>query len=415
MMIRTVVLLTGCISLTLATFDETDLESSLIFSNTLLSKERLRWEWVGVNVNFPNSATRKIYETTGRYVAKNLVATRVQWLKHNGEVIVAIPRYKDGCAITLAKTSIKQLKDESVVPIFQPYPNWNMQEEGNCDAIQSAVDIFFDTKTHQLWVLDSGVTNSLSQTKCYNRCPPKIVVINTNTHTVTKVISLSGLVIPQSRLQHLVVETTKEGHKYVYVSDTDGYAIIVWDVKKSRGRRIVLPPEMYAERDGQTPDDLYMALVHNVRDASILYLTYFSSSRMFSIHTEFLHRDSGGRTTEVGVKPARMIILGVDGRSTIFFKYEGEGNVYQWNTHTAFSLQNFVLVHKNKDRLLPTHVTPSGFPNLMVGINSNFQDYLCHKSGSVGPTMSVFLFNSANTLILNEKIPIPDRPLWPIL
>jgi len=54
---------------------------------------------------------------------------------------VALPRYKQGVPFTLGKVNLK--KGECLTKIA-PYPCWAIQEEGNCQALQSVVDIAVD-------------------------------------------------------------------------------------------------------------------------------------------------------------------------------------------------------------------------------------------------------------------------------
>lgn len=93
-----------------------------------------------------------------------------------------------------------------------PFPCWSLQEEGNCQALQSVVDIFLDGNDI-LWALDTGLVNTLEQP--VRRCGPKIVAINVRSGRVVQNIDLSGLVMPNSRLQHLVVEYDESGNAFV--------------------------------------------------------------------------------------------------------------------------------------------------------------------------------------------------------
>jgi len=54
---------------------------------------------------------------------------------------VALPRYKQGVPFTLGKVNLK--KGECLAKIA-PYPCWAIQEEGNCQALQSVVDVAVD-------------------------------------------------------------------------------------------------------------------------------------------------------------------------------------------------------------------------------------------------------------------------------
>lgn len=73
---------------------------------------------------------------------------------------------------TLAKIS---LKGRECQPALVPFPCWSAQEEGNCGALQNVVDAFLDPQD-VLWVLDTGVVNSLAEP--IRRCSPKVVAIN---------------------------------------------------------------------------------------------------------------------------------------------------------------------------------------------------------------------------------------------
>ena len=84
---------------------------------------------------------------------------------------------KPGVPATLAKVSKK--KNGQVVLV--PYPTWTLQEEGNCEALQSVVDIFLDAQDI-LWALDTGVVNSHKNP--VRKCSPKVMAIDVNTGKV---------------------------------------------------------------------------------------------------------------------------------------------------------------------------------------------------------------------------------------
>lgn len=64
-----------------------------------------------------------------------------------------------------------------------------------------------------LWVLDSGIVNTLSQP--IRRCGPKVLGINTRTNKVVKKIDLSDVVTSESRLQHILVDQDANGNSYM--------------------------------------------------------------------------------------------------------------------------------------------------------------------------------------------------------
>lgn len=167
----------------------------------------LTFQLSGSSLEWPCQSTKNIYVQSGRYTPKNVIMTRAQI--YRDEAYVTLPRLKPGVPFTLGKISMKR---GQCVTNVAPWPCWSLQEEGNCQSLQSAVDIFLDPNDI-LWVLDVGLVNTLEQP--VRRCPPKVVGINVKTGRVVQSIDLSGLVVSSSRLQHLVVEYDETGHCFM--------------------------------------------------------------------------------------------------------------------------------------------------------------------------------------------------------
>lgn len=332
----------------------------------------------GAYLQWPCQSTRNIYTQSGRYISSNIIATRTQI--HKDKAYIALPRYKSGVPFTLGVMDLKSKKCHAKVA---PYPCWSMQEEGNCDAFQSVVDLFLDANDI-LWVLDVGVVNTLEQP--VRRCPPKVVGIDVNTDKVVKVIDLSELITSASRLQYLVVDYTKDGRPFIYVSDAATRAILVYDVYNDKGFRVVLPK---AVTNGCARRNvLYLSLVRKPC-GSVVYFTYLNSSRLFSIKASHLRKGvCAGAVVDVGPKPddQKIVLLGTDNGSKMFLRYKGESNIYLWDTETCFKADNFVLAQRGGECRLATQVMP-GYKNMMWVIESNFHDYISNNVGCVGASV----------------------------
>lgn len=328
--------------------------------------------WYGGQYIWPCSSTKNMYKSSGKYISKNVITTRGVII--DNEVILASPRYRPGVPATLVKVHLKHGTCEADL---QPWPCWSMQEEGNCNSLQSVVDVFLDANKI-LWVLDVGVVNTLETP--IRRCPPKIIAFNVKTGNILKVITLEGLVCNTSRLQYLVVDYSSDGRCFVYVSDAAARAIIVYDVQASRGFRVVLPR---AVTMGCTKRDvLYLALSRKSCGTTILYFTYLSSKRLFAINTEYLRSgNTQGRITDVGLKNKRLVLIGTDNGSAIFFRYEGQTEIYRWDTTTCFQTQNFKVVHRSPTCQLATHVMADYRFGVMRVLESNFPDYIQNTVG----------------------------------
>lgn len=131
-------------------------------------------------------------------------------------------------------------------------------------------------------------------------------------HALKMFCSLSLMKFPQSR----------------YIADAGSRAIIVWDLHKSKGVRVVLPK---ACGNPKTSSDVLYILLVTKSDGKYLYFTFLKSSRLFSIKTELLREGSGaGAVVDVGSKPhgLQVVLLGTDNRSGIFFRYKGQSDIY---------------------------------------------------------------------------------------
>lgn len=290
------------------------------------------------------------------------------------EAILALPRYKPGVPVTLAKVSLKQRGCEADLI---PFPSWEMQEEGNCKSLQSVVDVFVDAN-EILWVLDVGVVNTLATP--VRRCPPKILGFSLKTGSVIKTVSFSGLVAPASRLQYLAVEYDQNGQPFAYVTDAATRCILVFDILADKGIRFVLPKELL--EDVAKRDVLYAATVTKGCGNTFLLFTYLSSGHLYALRTDYLRAGSAeGRIVDVGEKPGKIVVLGTDLGAALFFRYEGQSEIYRWDSNVPFSSGNFVKVYKSPDGLLSTHVFPDLKRIRMRSLESNFPDFIQNTVG----------------------------------
>lgn len=325
-------------------------------------------EWTGGQFDWPNAATKSIYKSSGRYISKNIIATRGQIYKD--EIYLALPRYKPGVPVTLAKVSFKQKGCEAVL---LPFPCWASQEEGDVATFQNVVDLYMD-ENNILWVLDIGVVNTFTQP--IRRAPPKVVAINILTGKKVKTLDLSGLVCQASRLQYIVVEYAPDGRPYVYVSDAATRSILVFDVAGNRGYRVILPRAIVPSRR----DVLYIALIHKADYKNYLIITYLSGSKIYQIRTDFLRSGCAqGKIQDLGSKGGKVVILGTDLGSGLFFRFEGKPEVYRWEVGSSF--KDYEVVYKSPDCYLATHIMPDVGRNRVRVLESNFPDFIQETVG----------------------------------
>uniref|UniRef100_A0A348G6A5 Royal jelly protein n=1 Tax=Odontomachus monticola TaxID=613454 RepID=A0A348G6A5_ODOMO len=328
--------------------------------------------WTGGPFEWPCPTTKSMFKNSGRYISKNVLATRA--VIYKDDAILALPRFKVGVPVTLARIS---LKDKNCQANLLPYPCWSFQEEGTCSALQNVVDLYLDPQDI-LWVLDSGIVNSLEEP--LRKCPPKVVALDVKTGKMMKSVDLSDLTSASSRLQYVVADYNPDGRVFIYVSDAATRAVLVYDVTSSRGYRVVLPQAVTTNCSRR--DVLYLALIRRQDGSTCLIFTYLGGSRLFSIRTDHLRSGSAhGKIHDLGPKPKRMIILGTDNGSALFFRYEGEADVYRWDSIGPFAPASFQPVYKSHECNLATHVMADYKRGQMRVLESNFADYM---QGTVG-------------------------------
>ncbi|XP_056634262.1 uncharacterized protein LOC130443554 [Diorhabda sublineata] len=339
---------------------------AVIYSEAQNSCELI--EWTGGQFDWPNDATKSIYRSSGRYIPKNIIGTRAQVWKD--EIFVALPRYKPGTPVTLGKIGLKQKGCEAVI---EPYPCWASQEESDINALQSVVDLYLD-ENNILWVLDTGVVNSMEQP--IRRSPPKVVAINITNGKKVKVLDLCGLVAQASRLQYLVVEYAPDGRPFVYVSDAATRSILVFDVAGNKGYRVVLPKLVTNCRR----DVLYIALIHKANCCNYLVITYLSGARIFQIRTDYLRAGcAAGKIQDLGAKGGKIVVLGTDLGSALFFRFEGKPEVYRWEVESLF--KDYQLVYKSPENYLASHAFADVGRRRIRVLESNFPDYIENTVG----------------------------------
>lgn len=76
-----------------------------------------------------------------------------------------------------------------------------------------------------------------------------------------------------------------------------------------------------------------------------------------------------------------MVIIGTDNGAAIFFRYEGQSEVFRWDTNTCFQETNFKAVYRCQTCQLATHALADYKRGRMRVLESNFPDFLQNKVG----------------------------------
>lgn len=168
-------------------------------------------EWHYVNFTWPNADVYGTAISKGLYVPENNI---IAGIKHFGEEFyVTLPRMKNGVPATLAKIPAGIVQDTA--PAFSPFPSWEMNNLGDCNALQNVQNVEIDSKG-QIWIIDSGRTETLSTTPTV-RCPPKLIIFDIKRNMTTTAYTFPDTVASfnSNYLYDIVVDDTDGGFGYI--------------------------------------------------------------------------------------------------------------------------------------------------------------------------------------------------------
>ncbi|XP_021914705.1 protein yellow [Zootermopsis nevadensis] len=286
-----------------------------LLAGSAASKQNFQtlYEWTFLSYDLPDD----------NYIPQNNLFTGLEVT--SDRIFLALPNLRSGVPATLTWLPRPDHPIASYVgksPPLQPYPGWEWQgTAGNCTGLVSVYRARVD-RCNRLWVLDSGVITTLDDYSPV--CPPKIFVFDLKTDSLVHNIVLPRQVLrPNSLLTNLVIDYEVAGTAggfgsfygfqqqtcddvFLYITDTAGAAIIVYDVRRAASWR-VFDPSMLPHPDHSTyniagesftlPDavvgialspetNIFGAQLHG--DQRVLYYHPFAALRLFAIPTSVL-------------------------------------------------------------------------------------------------------------------------------
>ena len=107
--------------------------------------------------------------------------------------------------VTLDLTTHLPIQD----PVLEPFPSWEMQEVGNCDKLQYTQSMEIDNNG-LMWIIDTGRIGIFTGSPD-NTCPPKLVIIDTETGETVDSYVFPDSVAPYDSvfLNDIVVDNTR--------------------------------------------------------------------------------------------------------------------------------------------------------------------------------------------------------------
>ncbi|XP_068084330.1 uncharacterized protein [Anabrus simplex] len=208
------------------------------------------------------------------------------------------------------------------------YPNFDMQEVGNCFAFQSVVALDVEAPRARLWVLDAGG----------HGCEPKLVIFDLINNKELLHIELTDT--PGKWLSSLVVDSTGSLAPRAYIGDSGRGGLLVYSLRDRRWWQLDL-------KDAGTPViawDLALS-----RREPLLYITSPDTEMMFGLNLIDLRRNHAppvydsrpvAETASVQVLGRKLGLsagLAMDHRAGLHYFLLRDSSVVRWDTRRPLS------------------------------------------------------------------------------
>ena len=301
------------------------------------------WRWSTPEFDWPNDGgkTEAEYRAKGLYVPENNAIAGIKIFKD--DVYVTVPRWRHGVPSTLNR--IVQSSDGRRA-LLQPFPNWEMQELTNCNALQYVQSMEIDSTCALMYIIDVGRVN-IFESVPVNTCPPKLVIYDLNRNEVVRVHVFPDAVASHvaNFLNDIVVDRR---NRFVYVSDAAGVnasgGIVAYGYDRNSAVRFVGPSTRHEiNAETMTINNVTYRLatpsdgIALTPDGKELFYCALSGYHVYKVATDLLRtlKDSFEFNEEVlelsGTKVSQSDGLVFSRSGRLYFGALANNSIYTWN------------------------------------------------------------------------------------
>ncbi|XP_076233712.1 dopaminechrome tautomerase [Calliopsis andreniformis] len=305
------------------------------------------FQWNTIDVVWPSDDERQYAVSHGDYIPANNFIAGIKFWK--GKMYLSLPRWKDGVPVTLGVTSATPV-NRVTAPNLEAFPSWEMQKVGDCSALQYVQSMEIDP-IGRMWVLDSGRSSSLSETK--TACPPRLVILNLEkdgevlkTYEFPQHVARNG----HTNLNDIVLDHEDGGLAYITDSDLEDPGIIVYSLQnntswKVRHDSMKAKPEAVRFMVSKTainkpvPVDGIALSPASSKDRQVFY-SPLSSFHLYSIPTSVLKSNVSNvdeHVKELGRKNSQTDGMMMSATGVLYFGLLADDAVAMWDTKLSMS------------------------------------------------------------------------------
>lgn len=306
------------------------------------------FQWNTIDVIWPSEEKQNYATEHGDYIPANNFIAGVKFWK--GKMYLTVPRWKSGVPVTLGVTSATVV-DGNTAPKLEAFPNWDMQEVGDCNAFQLVQSMEIDPKG-RMWVLDSGKMSPLS-VEVKTTCPPRLVILDLeNNGEILRTYEFPPQVARHgtAHLNDIVLDHEDGGMAYITDSDREDPGIIVYSLSnntswKVRHDSMKAKPEavrfMVSKNLINMPisvDGIALSPA-SVEDRQVYY-SPLSSFHLYSIPTSVLKSNLSNvdeYVKELGKKISQTDGMMMSAKGALYFGLLADDAVAMWDTKQSFT------------------------------------------------------------------------------
>lgn len=124
---------------------------------------RVVYEWSTIGFAYRSDVDRANAIYSNHYIPRNNIISDVKAFANR--LYLTLPRMQPGVPATLGWV-VSPNNNGRTDPEVEPFPSWEMNESGNCSALQFVQGIAIDSDGI-MWVVDSGRIDTLNQGMCF--------------------------------------------------------------------------------------------------------------------------------------------------------------------------------------------------------------------------------------------------------
>ncbi|XP_059470371.1 protein yellow-like [Neocloeon triangulifer] len=382
-----------------------------------LQQNRLRevFNWKQLDFNYPSQRAREEAIRSGAFLP-NLTSVPIGVTGTRNRVFFTVPRWNNGVPVTLAYVNYPS---QSSSPILNPYPNWEMNREGNCDGITSVYRVKVD-ECDRLWVLDTGLVNSLVDPK--RICPPQVLTFDLKTDRVINRYRIPDSVLKSDSLPVTIEVEYPRGtcgkptDAILYIADVTAYSLIVANLATGRAWS-VKDKTVYPSPEAGTYDiagesfelmDGILGLAlgpKNDPGGRKLYFSAMSSFQQRWVQTSLLRNETAAsnspRAFQTGAQPRPGQSAGpaMDNNGVLFFGLVTTETLVCWNTRNPFESRYIGKLAQDRNTLQFLATVTIDQSQRLWTLSNRLQKFLLGTMNPNEVNVRVFMADSTSELV----------------